>query len=271
MKLQFSHRGRRYRFDTHRLYDISIPLAFDGPQPNHFDAGSATGEPMVSGDFIGDTRQGGSCNARVLHLNPHCNGTHTECAGHLTDERIAVRSVLSEALQPAVLLTIAPTAAIETGDLTAHPLIESDRLITHEALREGLAEHPRVPAVIVRTTPNDATKPRRRYEGENPTAFFSSDAMSYLVRRGVEHLLVDTPSIDRAHDGGRLATHRIFFGMPAQTHAVKEVQRLQASITELIYVPNDVPDGLYVLNLQVAPFMNDAAPSRPLIFPMELV
>jgi hypothetical protein len=34
----------------------------------------------------------------------------------------------------------------------------------------------------------------------------------------------------------------------------------------LIYVPNEILDGSYVLNLQVSNFANDAAPSRPMLF-----
>jgi len=36
-------------------------------------------------------------------------------------------------------------------------------------------------------------------------------------------------------------------------------------MTELINVPDDVPDGRYLLNLQIAPFEADAAPSRPVL------
>ncbi len=42
-----------------------------------------------------------------------------------------------------------------------------------------------------------------------------------------------------------------------------------STITELIYVPDHVPDGEYLLNLQIAPFNADASPSRPIIFPID--
>jgi len=38
------------------------------------------------------------------------------------------------------------------------------------------------------------------------------------------------------------------------------------TITELIYVPNSVTDGEYLLELQVAAFENDASPSRPVLY-----
>jgi hypothetical protein len=37
----------------------------------------------------------------------------------------------------------------------------------------------------------------------------------------------------------------------------------------MVFVPNQLEDGIYALSLQIAPFVTDAAPSRPLLFPLE--
>jgi hypothetical protein len=92
--------------------------------------------------------------------------------------------------------------------------------------------------------------------------------LDWLAGTGVEHLLVDLPSVDRMNDGGRLLAHRAFWGMPAGTTHATHATRPNATITELIYVPEQIPDGLYLLSLQVAPFVADAAPSRPLLYPL---
>ena len=42
--------------------------------------------PFATGDFSGSVATGASCNCRTITLTPHCNGTHTECAAHLTLE-----------------------------------------------------------------------------------------------------------------------------------------------------------------------------------------
>ena len=34
----------------------------------------------------------------------------------------------------------------------------------------------------------------------------------------------------------------------------------------MIYVPNDIDDGMYLLNLQIASFENDASPSKPVLY-----
>jgi kynurenine formamidase len=85
------------------------------------------------------------------------------------------------------------------------------------------------------------------------------EAAKYLVERGVQHLLLDLPSVDREEDGGQLLAHRAFWQYP-------EAVRKHCTITELIYVPNEIKDGFYLLNLQTASFDLDVSPSRPVLF-----
>ena len=42
--------------------------------------------------------------------------------------------------------------------------------------------------------------------------------------------------------------------------------RLDATITEFIYVPNTIKDGTYFLNIMVAAIENDASPSKPILY-----
>ena len=49
------------------------------------------------------------------------------------------------------------------------------------------------------------------------------------------------------------------------------MERLDCTITELIYVPDDIPDGLYLLNLQIASFEIDVSPSKPVLYQIELM
>ena len=73
--------------------DISIPLYFNGVQPNTYGVDKATSSPYQDGQFIGDTRKGGPCNFETYSFTTHCNGTHTECIGHITNERISILSL----------------------------------------------------------------------------------------------------------------------------------------------------------------------------------
>ncbi len=270
ISLRFFHGEQWLAADLAAAHDLSISLDFHGPQPNHFGADQARAEPMRAGDFVGDTRAGGSCNAEVLSLNPHCNGTHTECLGHVTRERIAVSKVLRDSLMPAALVSVEPVAGSDCRDSCVPEIQTNDRVISAHALGEAWARLPggEYPALVVRTLPNPASKQQRRYLPESAHPWFTLDAIDLLVECGVRHLLVDTPSLDRYDDGGRLAAHRRFWGLDGRDGEPDEL-RYHCTITEMIYVADAIADGVYLLNLQIAPFVSDAAPSRPLLYPVE--
>ena len=97
---------------------------------------------------------------------------------------------------------------------------------------------------------------------ENPS-FFSIDAMEYIVSLGVEHLLVDTPSVDRLLDNGHLSAHNIFWETKDKEFNPKTKNK---TITEMIFVSEEIQDGGYLLNLQIPAFVSDAAPSRPILY-----
>ena len=61
--------------------------------------------------------------------------------------------------------------------------------------------------------------------------------------------------------------HRTFWDLPIGKQVLKVKPAKHRTITELIFVPNTVKDGLFLLDLQVAPFALDAAPSRPVLYP----
>ena len=233
--------------------DISIPLRFNGPQPNAYGVEHAVSEPVKAGSLVGDTRQGGSVNFERYTFIPHCNGTHTECIGHITDQRISVRQCLKDVVIRAVLVTVTPVS------------VRGDMVISKESLDQGLASTDSILALIVRTLPNDDSKLTAEYGESNIPPYFSTDAIEYIVECGFKHLLVDMPSIDRLFDEGRLANHRIFWNVEPESRAMNPDTRLNNTITEMIYVPSDIADGEYVLNLQLAPFESDCSPSRPVL------
>ena len=81
--------NRSYLIDFSNFNDLSIPINFNGTQPNTYNVEKASSEPYKDDSFIGDTRRGGPCNFETYKITPHCNGTHTECIGpvsytHLT-------------------------------------------------------------------------------------------------------------------------------------------------------------------------------------------
>ena len=240
--------GTKYRASLDKPLDISIPIRPGELGVNCFYAPIPEAWPVEAGDFIGDTRQGGAVNFFNVRINPHGNGTHTECVGHISVERYAICDCLRKFHFAAILHTVYPRKQ-ENGDR-----VIAERDVREVSIPKGIE------AFILRTMPNDARKQEANHSGANPP-YLEAGAVQYLSDMGICHLLLDLPSVDREEDGGQLAAHRAFWGYPDHI-------RPEATITELVYVQQDIPDGLYLLNLQVASLVLDASPSKPVLFPL---
>ncbi len=268
--MRFEVEGRRLNANFAQPLSIAIPLDFNGPQPSFYDAPAATARPYRESGFVGDTRAGGSCNCEQLTLVPHCNGTHTECVGHVTDDRVAVTDRVRGGIVLALLVSLHPVAASSTSEDSDPPPAASDLLVTAESLEGAFAAYPGPAprALVLRTLPSSAARPTQAYRGSAPAPYLSRQAASWLVGRGIEHLVLDLPSADRADDHGRLTAHRLFFGLPAGGRQARDAKRPESSITELAWVAPTIRDGWYMLDLQIPAFLADAAPSRPLLYPV---
>ena len=135
-----------------------------------------------------------------------------------------------------------------------------DYIISKKQLQFALGNKKRE-ALVVRTMPNTKEKLSHQYSNTN-WPYFQQEAIEYLVKKGIKHLLIDLPSVDREKDEGELRCHNAFWN-------TKGKLRLDATITELVYVANKIDDGKYFLNLQIAPFENDASPSKPILYKIE--
>jgi kynurenine formamidase len=139
-------------------------------------------------------------------------------------------------------------------------LANSDRVITLDQIK-SLDLKSGIKAIIIRTTPNDNSKKTRQYSNTNPP-YIDKEAMQFIIDQGINHFLIDTPSVDREMDNGELASHHVFWEYPNSP-------KTNRTITELVYVSNSIKDDLYLLNLQIASFENDASPSKPVLFEIE--
>ncbi len=267
MQLNFQIENKNYCIDTEKFYDISIALKFNKDQPNIYNVEKASSKAYEIDNFVGDTRRGGGCNFESLKIIPHCNGTHTECIGHLTHQRISIHEQLKQVFIPATLISIRPLKVSEMDDTYKPSLEINDLVISKKSLEDKLNKSSLeyLTALVIRTMPNSKTKTSRNYMDNEPP-FFTLEAMQYIADLGVEHLLIDLPSVDRAFDEGKLNAHHIFWNIKEESHEIYEHSNLTKTITEMIYVSDEIKDGKYLLNLQIAPFVSDATPSRPILF-----
>lgn len=239
------YNSRKLKIDLSQPLDISIPIKGSKSNVNAWYIDEPKIEPEVfDGDAI-SVEKGAAVNFNTITFNPHSHGTHTETVGHITKEKYSINKYLKQFFFLAEVVTVAPE---KLGD---------DYVISAKQLQFALGNKKRK-ALVVRTIPNTRDKKSRQYSNTNWT-YFQEDAIKLLVKKGIKHLLIDLPSVDREEDGGELKGHNTFWNTKGKI-------RKDATITELIYVSNKIEDGMYMLNLQIAPFENDATPSKPILY-----
>lgn len=237
-----------YTVDLSKPIDISIPLRADASNPIAWYIQPPKIEPVKEGKWTAAVSKGASVNFNNIYFNPHGHGTHTECAGHITEKIHSINDCLQNFFFEAQLITVAPESQGE------------DFVITKKQLTSAL--NTKIPeAVIIRTLPNTKSKSSRTWSHTN-WPYLLKEGAEFLKQNGVKHLLIDLPSVDRESDEGVLASHHAFWNTSGKL-------RLDATITEMIFVPHTVKDGNYLLNLQIASFVNDASPSKPVLYALE--
>lgn len=234
-----------YKTDLGKPIDISIAMQSGEHNPNAFGIQAPVFEPFRAGGFVGSVAQGGSVNCENLFINAHGNGTHTECVGHISKEKITIHETLKHFVFVAKLITVE---------------LNNNRVLLDDVkqLFDGNAE-----ALIIRTAPNSTDKLAKTYSGNNP-AYLEPGLCKWLCENEVKHLLIDLPSVDPEEDGGTLSAHHAFWNYPA-------APRLDATITEMAFINNETEDGTYLLNLQIASLQTDASPSKPVLYKLEHV
>jgi len=248
MKTTIEYRNTTFKIDLSKPIDISMPLQGNPKNPTAWYVNPPEFKPVMENGFVGDVNLGGAVNFRNIFFNPHGHGTHTECVGHISKEQHTINQCLKQFTFYAKLVTITPYN------------VDGDSVIMLEQV-EQLWKNNEADAIIIRTLPNSDIKLGKQYSDTNPT-YVQDKAMQFLVDNGVKHFLIDTPSVDREQDDGKLISHHIFWDYPNNP-------QIEKTITELIYVPNEIEDDYYILQFQIASFENDASPSKPILYKTE--
>jgi kynurenine formamidase len=243
---KISHQNKTYTIDLSKPLDISIPLVASDKNPNAWYIGQPKIEPVEDDGWEAKVSEGSSVNFNNIYFNPHAHGTHTECYGHISEEFYSVNKALKQFFFLAEVITVAPESFGKEDKVISKKQIE-------KALKGATPQ-----AIVIRTIPNTLEKRSMHYSHTN-WPYLLEEAAFFLREIGVEHLLIDLPSVDREKDDGELLAHRAFWNYP-------DNPKKNATITEFIYVKNDIKDGAYFLNLQMASFVNDASPSKPVLY-----
>lgn len=242
------------QIDLSKPIDISIPLSNTDANPIAWYIEKPAIEPVVFGDWVGKVSEGSSTNFNNIFFNPHGHGTHTECLGHITREFYSINQCLKQFFFTAELISVAPEN------------INGDSVITLQGISTALdvTNRENLEAIIIRTLPNLESKKHKNYSNTNPP-YLAEEAAIFIREIGIQHLLIDLPSVDREEDEGKLLAHKAFWNVK-DVNTLNADARLHCTITEMIYVDDTISDGNYILNLQIASFENDASPSKPILY-----
>lgn len=251
MKATITHNNENFEVDFAKPLDVSLPITNTDDNPIAWYLEKPVIEPVKMGEWTGNVASGASTNFNNVSFNPHGHATHTECIGHITRDFYSINKALTTFFFVAELISILPEQR------------DADFIITAEQIKTALSgKSPE--AIVIRTLPNNDAKKSRKYSNTNPP-YLDVEAANFIREVGIKHLLIDLPSVDREHDEGKLVAHKAFWNLK-DVDAVNDDARLDATISELIFVDNSVTDGKYLLNLQIASFENDASPSKPILY-----
>ncbi len=242
MKAVIHLNNREYLIDLNEGRSISTPFYGENHLPRAFNSPDIDIVPVRNGDWIGSTTEGGILNFKNIFINPHGNGTHTECVGHIATEPYYIKDCLKQSHHLAQLISIKPKEQ------------DQDTFISKQQL-EAITLEEGISCIIIRTLPNLKEDKIKDWSDTNPT-YIKADAIGHLVEQGIEHFMIDVPSVDRENDEGKLLAHKTFWQYPG------EQPRTRATITEMIYAPDEIKDGSYIVDIQVIPFAMDASPSN---------
>ena len=250
--------GVNYQVDLSDPIDLSIPLKAGSDRSSAWFVNEVKIDPVRTDTFTGSVEEGGSVNFRDIFFNPHGNGTHTECLGHITQKVHSINNAVKSYFSIAHVISITPEKGFNDLDFSS----DEDLIISLEQIKSALkSEIPE--AIVIRTLPNETEKCTRKWSNSNWPQL-DKNAAQWMAKNKVQHLLIDLPSVDRETDGGKLLSHHAFWQVP-------ENPRMKSTISELIYVPDETIDGRYLLELQFAPFENDASPSRPVLYRLDTI
>ena len=236
----FFDKNQKYSYNSEDGISISHQLDSSGGTPKAWYSSNPSINAIQQDGFTGDTRLGGSVNSNEIRLQPHNHGTHTECYGHLTDERVALSDVFSGYMG---------LASLHSVDLPYGAPIEAKHLPKTS-----------MPALILRTNLEGY---RAKDFSHTEPSYISPKAMEAIVNMKINHLLIDLPSVDPEFDQGALQAHRIYWGCNNM-----EYTRTSCTITEMVNIPKGITDGEYLLSLQTLDWQTDAVPSKPMIYPI---
>lgn len=207
-----------------------VGFGAEGRSPNAFGLPLPERKTLENpGVFVADVERGGSCNVSLLEYCPH-GVTHMETSAHVLGASARppqVRDIPAGFLSGTVFLM----------DLSADPG-KPGSLIAWETVRAKLETITFPITILAIKTHASLLEESYDFSGKNFTALSPEAAKGihdYLFppkgsggkapETRINCLILDLPSIDPEQDGGKLAAHRCFFGLPESGFAAEDGEK----------------------------------------------
>ena len=208
--------------------DLSKPILLALPIQDG-QKGFAFGAEPLALQALYRIAKGDSVNATGIVMNIHDHGTHTENFAHIAPDIEPIHLEKYHFFAQVIQVNV-----LQKGEL----FILEDTVLGE--IQNG------VEALV--------------FVSESHQFHLEEELASELEKRGICHILLSTTSIDPIADGGKLLAHKAFFSHKQGGY------RKNATITELIRCQKEMPEGLYLLNLQVLLLQAEASPSNPVLY-----
>ena len=203
MKIQIEHNHKLYEINSDEGTSISIPVNFNKDlNPKFYDTNNPEKKYYLSDKVEYNLSKGAGCNVPLINMNIHCSGTHTESANHILGEGKFISEIKNLDFIPAQLISVEPENSTNENYHVAYN--SNDRMITKNILSSSKLNLDFIDSIIIRTLPNDDSKKTINYNNTHHP-FLTNDAIRYIKDFGIKHILIDTPSVDRYDDDGKLS------------------------------------------------------------------
>ena len=252
------------RFDMNSGIDLSNEFYKEPPIVDVFGLPSETKETLYSLDET-------PVNVDKLTLCCHNNRTHTESTAHVFKDGLNISDCSSLTHFGCIVISVEPVSIRTLSDdqyryeCGAEMGRERDSSVTKSMIQSRIEEllskykdHPEITSFFKQSI---FIRMIGDIQCDEHWPFLSNDAMEYLHDTFSNVFGINLPSVDRM-ESPKVPNHRIWFGHAKSTRL----------ITEGLQFGDDINDGLYVLDLQLAPIADtDAVPTRPVIYSCSVV
>ena len=152
MLITFNIEGDDFQVDLSDPIDLSIPIKAGSDRSSAWFVNEVKIDPVRTDTFTGSVEEGGSVNFRNISFNPHGNGTHTECLGHITPTVHSVNQAVKTYFSIAQVISITPEKGFNDLNFSS----DDDLIISLEQIKSAL-NGPFPQSLIIRTCPIQKT------------------------------------------------------------------------------------------------------------------